>query len=309
MGFNLLSLAMSYPLWTLLCAIFFPIVAAIATFVCLRRAKAPRKMLGFFLIIPIFVILIVVFFSDTGNIMTSILASLDLYFPPVVGFLAAIALGIFCLNLNALVCGAGLMKKGGAILNAIATLICLSANIFITYSTWIHYIEYAASEAVRKDGGVFYIKESLPFLADIKFLPEFILESGIEMLALVILAVYLIVYYLSFIALKSPDDIIKEELERRRRAALSNTENKARAEKSQIRNNESDENPRCCAYCEYATILKSDRLKMVCDKHGVVSTSHVCRKFLYDPLKRNASKPLINPLSQSLDDLINEDHI
>jgi len=309
MGFNLLSLAMSYPLWTLLCAIFFPIAAAIATFVCLRRSKAHRKMLGFFLIIPIFVILIVVFFSDTGNIMTNLLASFELYFPPIVGFLAAITLGIFCLNLNALVCGAGLMKKGGAILNAAATLVCLCANIFITYSTWVRYIEYAASESVRKDGGVFYIKESLPFLADIEFLPDFILESGIEILALVILAVYLIVYFLSFIALKSPEEIIKEELERRRRAALSINENKARAEKNQIRNNDSDEVSECCAYCEHATALKSDRLKMICDKHGVVSTSHVCRKFLYDPLKRNATRPLINPLSQGIDDLSGEDHI
>ncbi len=306
MGFNLLSLAMSYPLWTLLCAILFPIIAATATFVCLRRARTPRKMLGFFIITPIFVILIVVFLSDTGSIMTNLLSSLNILYPPIVGFLAAIALGIFCLNLNAVICGAGLLKKSGAIVNTVATLICLAATIFITYSTWTHYIEYTASEAVRKDGGVFYIKEALPFLDELTFIPEFILESGIEILAFAVLVIYLIVYFLSFIALKSPEALVKEDLERRRRAALMNSD---KAQKNVQREPEEDDHPDCCAYCEHATILKGDRLRMVCDKKGVVASSHVCRKFLYDPLKRNASRPLIDPLHENIGDLSGEDHI
>ncbi len=306
MGFNLLSLIMSYPLWTLLCAILFPIIAAIATFVCLRRAKLTRKMLGFFIIIPIFVILIVVFLSDTGNVMTNLLSSLGLRYPPIVGFISAIALGIFCLNLNALICGAGLLKKSGAIVNTAATLICLGANIFITYSTWTRYIDYIASGTVREDGGVLYIKEALPFLESLSFLPDFILESGIELFSLAILVIYLIVYFLSFIAVKSPEELIKEDLERRRRAALMNHSNK---KKNVRREQDEDDHPDCCAYCEHATILKGDRLHMVCDMKGVVSSSHVCRKFLYDPLKRNASRPLINPLSDSLGDLSGEDHI
>lgn len=306
MGFNLLSLMMSYPLWTLLCAILFPIIAAIATFVCLRRAKLPRKMLGFFIIIPIFVILIVVFLSDTGNVMTNMLSSLGLKYPPIVGFISAIALGIFCLNLNALICGAGLLKKSGAIVNTAATLICLGASIFVIYSAWTAYIDLSEIGMLREDGGVIYIKEALPFLAGLSFLPEVVLESGIELVSLAILLIYLIVYFLSFIALKSPEQLVKEDLERRRRAALMNHSDK---KKRVRRDADEDDQPVCCACCEHATLLKGDRLHMVCDMKGIVSSSHVCRKFLYDPLKRNAARPMINPLADSLGDLSGEDHI
>jgi hypothetical protein len=306
MGFNLLSLIMSYPLWTLLCAIFFPAIAAIATFVCLKRAKLHRKMLGFFLIIPLFVILIVVFLSDTGSIMTNLLSSLGLSYPPIVGFVSAIALGIFCLNLTAVICGAGLYKKSGMAVNITATLICLCACIFLSYSTWTSYVELAEAGLLRYDGGVIYVKEVLPFLASLSFLPDFILKSGIELLSLAILALYLLVYFLSFIAIKSPEALVKEDLERRRRVALMNSEfKKPRHSK---RSSAEDEMPECCACCEYATALKGDKQKMVCDKCGVVMATHRCKSFLYDPLKRTAVRPLISPSSE-FGDLGDEDHI
>ncbi len=308
MGFNLFSL-MSYPLWTLLSALFFPLVAAIATFVCLRRARLPRKMLGFFLIIPIFVILIVVFFSDTGSIMTDLLSSLGIPYPPVIGFLCAVTLGIFCLNLTAMICGAGLFKKSGAILNSVFSLIFFAADLSVTYSAWTRYVDYAASDAVRKDGGVFYIKEALPFL-DLDFIPDHILESGVELLVLAIFALFLIVYFLTFIALKSPEEIVKEDLERRRHAALMNSgSKKAHTTKHTHREDNEDENLECCGCCEHATVLKGDRLKMVCDKCGVVVSTYKCKNFLYDPLKRTAVRPKITPLSEDIGDLSGEDHI
>ena len=308
MGFNLFSL-MSYPLWTLLLALFFPLVAAIATFVCLRRARLPRKMLGFFLIIPIFVILIVVFFSDTGSIMTDLLSSFGIPYPPVIGFLCSVTLGIFCLNLTAMICGAGLFKKRGAIVNAIFSLIFFALEVFITYSTWTKYIALSEAGMLRYDGGVIYIKEALSFL-DMNFIPGFILESGIEILSLALLAIYLIAYFLTFIALKSPDEIAKEDLERRRRAALMNSgEKKAHTAKRAHRDEVEDENPECCACCEHATALKGDKFKMVCDKCGVVMSTHKCKSFLYDPLKRTAVRPKITPVSDETNDLSGEDHI
>ena len=302
MGFNLFAL-MSYPLWTLLSALFFPLIAAIATFVCLRRARLPRKMLGFFLIIPIFAVLNVVFFSDTGSIMTDLLGAIGVPYPPVVGFLCSVTLGIFCLNLTAMICGAGLFKKSGAIVNAIFSLIFCAADAFVTYRTWVYFIDHGWP---RYDGGVIYIEEAFPFLA-FDFIPEYILKSGTELVALAVLALFLAVYFLSFIALKSPEVIIKEDLERRRRAALMNSEAK-RTKRARLAPAE-DETPECCACCEYATALKGDKAKMVCDKCGVVIASHRCKSFLYDPLKRTAVRPMINPASAELSDLSGEDHI
>ena len=40
-----------------------------------------------------------------------------------------------------------------------------------------------------------------------------------------------------------------------------------------------------CANCERATLLHGEDY-VLCEKHGVVRASFVCRKFSYDPLKR-----------------------
>lgn len=44
-----------------------------------------------------------------------------------------------------------------------------------------------------------------------------------------------------------------------------------------------------CGYCRYGTTLE-DGLAL-CIKRGVVSTTHKCRKFAYDPIKRVPVKP------------------
>ncbi len=291
-----LNSLMSYPIWTLLCAVFFPSIAAIATFVCLRRASTARKLTGFFIVIPIYVALTVVFLSDTGAIMSDMLEGCGLSYPPIVGFMSAITLGIFCLNMTALVCGAGLLKPRGAIINSAASLIFFALNIYITFSAWTTFASMSISPLDLPVKAVFN-----------KFgaLPEFIGNSGAEMLSVALLFVFLIVYFLSFIALKSREEVIKEDIERKRRAALGNKQQKTPAKRDIPAD---DELPECCAYCEHATALKGDRIHMVCDSFGVVSSSHTCRRFLYDPLKRTAARPKIEPL-ESEDTILDLDHI
>lgn len=48
---------------------------------------------------------------------------------------------------------------------------------------------------------------------------------------------------------------------------------------------EDDRIEKYCKYCEHAGTL-SDPDAMLCDKAGVVSASHCCRRFRYDPMKR-----------------------
>ncbi len=52
-----------------------------------------------------------------------------------------------------------------------------------------------------------------------------------------------------------------------------------------------EDRPRCCAFCENAAPLR-DGETMLCRRCGAVSGGHVCRKFVYDPLKR---KPRMLP--------------
>ena len=292
MSFSLASL-MSYPIWTLVFAIFFPVLAAIATFVCLRRANSARRLIGFFVIVPIYVALAVVVCGDTGGLVSTLLPCLRTY--PGIGTLAAICFGIICLNFIGLICGAGILKRRGAIVNTVASIIAFFLNAFITYSAWA-FGDYIHSNGLfRYDMHVISVKDAFPYLEELGFIPSVIIDSGVEILALAVLALFIIVYFLSFIPQKSAEEILKEDLERKRRAALAaSVEKRDSIDKIAHTCADEDECTQCCEFCEHATTLKSDRTKMVCDRFGVVSATHKCRKFLYDPLKRKAFRPRID---------------
>lgn len=61
--------------------------------------------------------------------------------------------------------------------------------------------------------------------------------------------------------------------------------------------------PRQCMYCEKSVLLisaDSESNKVLCRKKGVVNGEGVCRRFVYDPLKRvPAPTPKFNRLSGS----------
>jgi hypothetical protein len=288
---------MSYPIWTLVFAIFFPALAAIATFVCLRRANSARRLIGFFVIVPIYVALAVVVCGDTGGLVSTLLPCLRTY--PGIGTLAAICFGIICLNFIGLICGAGILKRRGAIVNTVASIIAFFLNAFITYSAWA-FGDYIHSNGLfRYDMHVISVKDAFPYLEELGFIPSVIIDSGVEILALAVLALFIIVYFLSFIPQKSAEEILKEDLERKRRAALAaSVEKRDSIDKIAHTCADEDECTQCCEFCEHATSLKSDRTKMVCDRFGVVSATHKCRKFLYDPLKRKAFRPKIDTEDQ-----------
>ncbi len=295
MSFSLASL-MSYPIWTLVFAIFFPALAAIATFVCLRRANSARRLIAFFIIVPIYVALAVVVCGDTGGLVSTVIPCLRTY--PGIGTLAAISFGIICLNFIGLICGAGILKRRGAIVNTVASTIAFFISAFITYSAWAFGDYIHSNEFFRLDMHVISVGDAFPYLRSLGFIPYAILDSGVEILALSVLALFIIVYFLSFIPQKSAEEILKEDLERKRRAALAASVEKRDSIDRIAHSCNEDECAECCECCEHATALKSDRTKMVCDRFGVVSATHKCRKFLYDPLKRKAFRPKIDTEDQ-----------
>lgn len=42
--------------------------------------------------------------------------------------------------------------------------------------------------------------------------------------------------------------------------------------------------PRSCSYCTRGTLVNEE--EVLCEKRGIVSLDHGCRKFRYDPCKR-----------------------
>ena len=57
---------------------------------------------------------------------------------------------------------------------------------------------------------------------------------------------------------------------------------------------------RYCRYCENAKTL-SDTDTVLCDRYGVVSASHRCRKFMYDPMKRTPKRQTTAPSLEFVD--------
>lgn len=54
-----------------------------------------------------------------------------------------------------------------------------------------------------------------------------------------------------------------------------------------------------CKFCERAQELAGGET-MLCPRYGVVSAEHICRRFLYDPLKRCPARP-VKPVGIELD--------
>lgn len=55
---------------------------------------------------------------------------------------------------------------------------------------------------------------------------------------------------------------------------------------------------KCCVYCEKSTLLAGEEY-VLCPRKGVVSQNYVCRRFLYDPLKRIPKKPQPIPIPEA----------
>ena len=57
-----------------------------------------------------------------------------------------------------------------------------------------------------------------------------------------------------------------------------------------------------CLFCENATVLRNGD-DLLCRIKGVVSEDYCCKKFIYDPLKRQPASPLKLPTIDK-DDLL-----
>ena len=265
----------SASLWIIISTATILTISAIATFVFLKHAERSHRLAGFFTVAPIYLALGIIAFGDFFGIFSRLLPPLGLY--PAVGFLASICCGMLCLGTISVICGRSVLKRSGVILSTVSTLICFGIGAYLTYAAWdfARYTYY--SNLTRYDAGRMDIKDAFPALGN----DGALLDSGIEILIIAILIVFLVLYFIS----------------------LSLIDVRATA-----RTNEDDDSlTRCCACCEHATCIESSRAKMLCRYRGTVLSSSVCRKYVYDPLKRRTFRPHFAHLDTSeldTDDII-----
>ena len=179
---------------------------------------------------------------------------------PIVGFLASVCLSILGLFLIAVFCGRSVLKKKGVVINAVCSIFCLIINTYLTCSAWEFARDTYKTELFRHDAGMIDIKDAIPYIAS---------DYGIEIPTVAVLFIFLIVYFILLTALKSSEEIREDDV------------------------------ARCCAYCEHADCIESSRARMQCHYKGIVPSSSVCRKYVYDPLKRKAFRPRIASLDTS----------
>ncbi|MGN1094970.1 MAG: hypothetical protein ACI4QR_01135 [Eubacteriales bacterium] len=67
---------------------------------------------------------------------------------------------------------------------------------------------------------------------------------------------------------------------------------------------EQDNTERVCAFCEHGTPALPDsdgNVFVVCEKKGMVRDTYVCRRFSYDPLKRDPALSRSLPKMEVID--------
>lgn len=278
-------IGLDYSFYTLVCAVFFPLAAALAVFLCLRRAGTVRKILGYFIPMPIYVALCIFVLCEPQNSVIPLLTKtgldVTLHLPEVLGAFAAVTLGILYLGIVSLACGGGVKKRAGRITCGIFTAIFTVLGGFLTAMQNVCFPEDTVTIPEIAD------RSPVVTLGEVfsHFGIGFDCDIGLDIAILAALLVYLIVYFLTFLGAGHTAD--EEEFSVSARHGRGNYDPAVEP---------------CCALCEYARILKDAPGNVLCDRSGVVSEDHCCRRFVYDPLKR---RPVRIPLPGMTD---NNDH-
>ena len=265
---------------TLICAVLIPVLCALAVFLCLRKAPISRKATVYFVLSPIYVVLTVFVFCDITEYITKTLEDRSVFYPAVVGFLAALTIGIIYLSFASLICGAGILRRSGAVVNAVFTLLCLVLCAYLTVVTFRYYrgLPYAEAKEIR----VLALSEIIPSVASVFPWSESI---GVGITAAAIFVLFLIVYFICFIAVSDNDYVKARIAEETAESEEKDKKAEAAERRAALRRGCSDED-KCCAYCEHARQLNGDRANALCDFNGIVAAGFVCKNFIYDPLKR-----------------------
>ena len=255
----------AYSFYTLACAVIFPVLAALAVFCGLRRAGTVRKILVYFISMPIYSALCSFLRCEPQKSLLPLLERAGLVLsvsqPEVVGFLAALTLGVLYLGVVSLVCGARIMMRGLWVMNLVFTL------IFTTFSGFLTYMAHAVVPSPVKTVSAPTLGKAFEYFG-ISLSADF----GLDLTALLAAAVYIII---CFVSLTGASRILREERTSLRRPADADYDAAI--------------DP-CCSVCQYARQLKDSAAEVLCDKVGVVAGDHSCRRFVYDPLKRRPAR-------------------
>lgn len=252
----------SWSIWTLLASMVFPAVTALAVFVFLRRAPASRKLLCYFISLPVFLAPSLFLFSSPGGPYYPLIGEQASSIPAVCGFLSCTALGTAYLAVNVIICSAGVMKLSGRTACAVLSMFFFFSQTLLLLRS----LELSGTRIVMKD--VFPPVSGLPSSL------AYFSECSPDVPAVILAILFFISVFLCFFANRSRAELA--ESARKRERDFSRLEAQRRTSPDASR----------CSLCVYASELRTDSSKVLCDKRGPVPGLWLCPKFEYDPLKR-----------------------
>lgn len=261
-----------YSLYTLACAVIFPLIDAIAVFLCLRRSGTVKRILGYFLSMPIYVSICVFLLCEPQNMLCPLLerTGIKIYQPEAIGFLLAVGLGVLYLGITAAICGAGIQKKSGYAIGI--TLTAVFFAICIALAVMSHILVPQAIDSLVP-----------PSVSDLLgyFGLALACNAALDIISVAAAIIYMIGWFLCFIGAGREDD--ESDARHRRRMSAPDIEPS-------------------CAVCEYAQMLRDSPGQVLCAKRGVVAEDHICRRFMYDPLKRRPMRVQLPTMPRQTED-------
>jgi len=248
-------------LYSLIFAATFPILCAIAVFLVLNMASAKRKLLSFFISLPVFVIPAVFLIPELPAFAKNILGSdFTDTIPYEVVFSLTAALGIIYLGIVSAFAGGRVMKSTGIILQFAATFVFAGIEFAVAY---LSLLCFTGTNSAHNVGTLFGVNNAT-------FIPGIIKNATVFTLVCVIAFVFLVLFFLCFLSIRKKADLKAEDI-----VLLHRIEEKERRiEKEGV-----------CSVCRYA-VLSEDKLSVKCDFKGEKASDDRCHRFEYDPLKR-----------------------
>lgn len=292
------ELSLTYTSLILIVTVAVAACCAAVLFIPLRRAPLRRRLLTYFISMPVFVFLSVFFFSDLGTALAALgagAAGLSGEFFGYTGLTAACGVGIAYLGSCALICSQGAMKKKGRIAILVTSLLYFA----LEYILWV---------AALFAGNVkrYTLGEVFPALGKVSFLAP-AAESGLFAFSILLLVLYIVGFLLSFTAVLK-DGETDETAPRGGKARSNGTETGSVGKRTAEGAEDFPDSGKCCLTCVRSQKLSVPGGKVLCDRKGVTDAGFCCGRYEYDPLKTEPVRPPLPASGRETGDAAPKEH-
>ncbi|MCQ2428377.1 MAG: hypothetical protein MJ137_08295 [Clostridia bacterium] len=258
---------------TLIISALVPVITALIVFLLCIHAMLKRKFISYFASMLSYIALTLFVFSDIRGFFALLgknIGGLSDGFLALTGLIAASALGVVLMGLDALVCSSGITKAPGRIIMTVSTVLFTAVNMVLLFS-----LMFSDSIGSHSSVDIEIVKKENETV---------ILSFGFDFLSASVLALHSVITVFSFLFNKNHKELREENQKLFESLATEAAADDNTPAEKKLASGAADE--KCCAVCQYALPLTGIEGKVLCERKGVTSAGYRCGRFVYDPLKR-----------------------